>query len=108
MSKRPRRTWTDDQKQALAKEAQRRLGYGESLAAISRDLDVLDNSLRLWMVKFAEGQFLPLKIEAGEPKRSAQTIYPEPAGTIALTTPGGFRFECLDVGDVAVLLEQLR
>jgi hypothetical protein len=85
------------------------LRAGERFSRISLDLDILDGTLRLWMRQFPIAQLLPVKIEPlsakSVPDRLKRT---ELVGAISLQTPGGFRFDGLDVGDVAVLLEHVR
>ena len=107
MEKKSRRSWTVDQKQALVAEASRRLRSGERMREVCESLDVLEGSLRLWMRQFPSDQFLPVKLKPSL-DRDAGDAREIGSGTISLTTPSGFRFDALDVGDVAVLLEQLR
>src|SRR5688572_27854785 len=65
-----------------------------------------EGSLRLWMRQFPSSQFLPVRVKATFDRDAGEASEFGP-GTISLTTPSGFGFDALDVGDVAVLLEQL-
>lgn len=111
MSRRPRRSWTKDQKQRIVSEVKERLKGGESLRKISFSLDINESSIRDWMHLFPSESFLPIKVESTSirpEQKPAKEKLNRGEESISLVLPSGARFEPLHIGDVALLLEHLR
>lgn len=98
MNKSSRRSWSQDQKRALAEEARRRRRAGDSFKAITKSMGVLEGSLRLWMQQFPERAIQPVEIIEADAGSSA----------IAVVTPDGYRIEGLCVSAAVQVLERLR
>jgi transposase-like protein len=118
-SRRHRRRFTAEDKARIAAEGHRRRAAGETWSQITEDLDVLVNSLKLWMQQNppkpaakrpAKRKPAPKKRRA--PKLAEVTVVdPAPAadeGGLVLTTPGGHRISGLSLASAAALLERLR
>lgn len=100
MSRRPRRTWTPEQKMQAVAEARRRMAGGESHRASALALDLHEGTLRQWMERYPAGRLQPVQVAADEePARSTG---------ISVATPDGFVFDGLDVDEAIRLWERLR
>jgi len=106
LRRRKRRRFAQEQKRKIAAEVQRRVREGEPFSGISRDLDIREGSLRLWVRQFPAAEILPVTVERTRSERAASSG--TTVARISLVTPEGLRFEGLELGDVATLLEQLR
>lgn len=98
-TRRRRRIWTPDEKREVVTTARRRLAEGTSFRRVAAELGILEGSLRLWMRQLPERGLQPVTvIDVAAPTRDL----------ICLVTPGGFRFEGLDLATAARLWEQLK
>lgn len=102
MTRKPRRSWTDEEKQTIATEVRRRLSAGESLRRIAKSLGIYESTLRLWLNKSAAGNLQPVAIRVDAP--AATNI----AGGISIATPDGFLFDGLDLIAAIKLWEHIR
>ena len=96
--KKNRRSWTADQKQAIAAEARRRRAAGEPFKSITAAVGVLEGSLRLWMDQFPERVLKRVQVVDDEPI----------SGAISLLTPDGFLFDGLEISSAARLWAEIR
>jgi transposase-like protein len=107
-NRRARRKWSADQKRKIAEVVQQRLRDGVPFSEICRELDILRGTLQLWVEQYPLRELAPVKIDRRKERSPAITVERKISGSISLHTPPGFRFDGLDVGDVAALLEELR
>jgi hypothetical protein len=103
MSRRPRHSWTSDQKKQILGELRRRMASGESLNAASKHLGIHASVLGNWLGR-------------GEPTPSIQPVdvvdarelADREAPAISVATPDGFFFDGLDLAAAIQLWERLR
>ena len=101
MTRRPRRSWTPEQKQKILADARRRLADGESLRQAAKQLDLHETTLRQWLERASTGAVRPVAIIDDAPQRST-------SGGISLSTPDGFFFDGLDVASAIRIWERAR
>ena len=101
MSRRPRRNWTNEQKQSIAAEARRRIDAGQSLRHAAKSVDLHENTLREWLERFPAPQLAAVQIieDAMSPRASA---------SISIATPDGFLIDGLDLASAIRFWERLR
>jgi transposase-like protein len=109
MTRRPRRSWTEDQRATIVADLQRRMLRGQSLAAASRELGIHQSTLRQWLRPPRGTSMQPVELEddharLGPEARPATENKP----SISLATPDGFLFDGLDLASALRVWEHLR
>jgi len=104
MTKRRRRSWSPEEKSAIAAEARRRASRGQPLDAVARELGLHPSTLRLWLAGRRGAALQPVVIAIDDVEAPIAAAGP----TISLATPDGFVFDGLDLASALRLWERLR
>ena len=78
---------------------------GRRWSEVASELNVLEGSLRKWLEDFENANHAVRPASAAA--RALNGLNPE-GGTVAVTTPDGFRVEGLSIDDAHLLIEMLR
>lgn len=106
--RRPRRQFSTADKARIAAKGHELRASGLSLRAAAAKLDVLENSLRLWMKQHpvVAPKLRRVRLIDRPAKSAAPVITPAPQ--MSVTTPDGFRIDGLTVESAIAILERLR
>lgn len=97
----------DDLRRLAVRFAMRSIADGGSVGSAARRLGVHDLTLKRWIDEIRHDE---PEVDAGFRQVVVQTAaqLPQPASSLSLITPTGFRIEGLSLSEIPALLSQLR